>query len=429
MDQEYQNISEPPFGSEQDQTSIPSPDIITKENDPGDDVLRRFRYQVTYAGILSIMMIDTSNYYKEIFCEHHEDILVKHDDDTFTGIQVKTKDINFLPFNIEDEAIIKSITKFVLLNKRFPLKFRNFSIVSNHGFDKTKPAVCINTLIENVSNGVDVLKPKSKSKILITRIAEVCQCAVDLVLDTIRKMRVKTYCQLDHIHIELLHRLKICSKLKGLTESKFNDIADLIIAKTFKASSLFSNELEIQNKYITGVYSGEDEMNEIIKSKQIRREDFEFWLDREREQPVSLFLKDRSLINNEASNYRKLEIKMDAGGIDSENIDIIRDFKFAFEQHAASWIYKNSYDDAELRYSQVLAVTKNLCKEVYDATIVTKSSNGLEMLIGVRQQIKDRRTADPKMFFDCSYEHLLGAVGVLTESCKVWWSPKFEFKK
>ena len=102
--------------------------------DPGDDVLRRFRYQITYAAILAIFVTDERNGLSEIYCEHHEDILVKHDDDTLTGIQIKTKDINLPPFNIEDDAIKNCLKRFVLLNKEHGAVFRAFSIVSNHGW-------------------------------------------------------------------------------------------------------------------------------------------------------------------------------------------------------------------------------------------------------------------------------------------------------
>ena len=121
---------------------------------------------------------------------------------------------------------------------------------------------------------------------------------------------------------------------------------------------------------------------------------------------------------------------MDAGGIDSENIDNLRDFKFAFEKHTTEWLYKSDHETAEGKYSQVLAITQNLCKEVYDEqNIANITSAGQQMLIKVRQEIKTRQAKEPDVFFDCSYEHLLGAVGVLTESCKVWWSAKFPIEE
>jgi hypothetical protein len=399
------------------------------KNDPGDETLRRFRYQITYAAILAIYITDDRHGLSEIYCEHHEDVLVKHVDDTLTGVQIKTKDINLPPFNIEDEAIKNCLRKFVCLNRDHAVKFRGFSIVSNHGFDKTKPAICLNTLIDNVKNGVNVLQPKTKTKALVTWLEKECNCTPDCVLDTIKKIKLRTYCALDDIQMKLTNEIKLCNSLKGLTESKISDIAEKLIMKAFNASSLLPQDEQISVKYVLGIASIEDDNAAIIDSKRIRKADIVPWFENERTQPATILLKDKVPIPQATNGHQLLQLKMDAGGIDSENIDLVRDFKFAFEQHALGWLYKASPDEAEAKYNQILLVTQNLCKEVYDEQKVSsKTDPGLPMLIEVRKRIGNRQKADSKIFVDCSYEHVLGAVGVLTENCKVWWSAKFKIK-
>nr|WP_068887320.1 dsDNA nuclease domain-containing protein [Pedobacter panaciterrae] len=408
--------------------SIFSPDTVINGKDPGDDVLRRFRYQITFAGILCLLMVENDEY-EELFCEHHEDILVKYTDQTYTGIQVKTKDLNLPPFNIEDESITKSIKRFILLETSFPGKFKNFSIVSNHGFDQSKPNLCINTLIENIKIGTDVLKPRSKTLALIKKLCLETGCDQNLAKKVIAKIRLRNYCSLNDIHMKLLNDLKNCKLLKGATESKLTQIAELIIAKCFHASSLSISDDNAILNYMTGNSGLEDIINQRIKDKCVSRNEFNSWLESEKTIPVSLLLKDRIQTDDSTEGHRRLEIKMDAGGIDAENIGSVKDFKFAFEQHSLSWIYKNP-DEAESKYTQIMAVTKNLCKEIYDEKEIAKSkSNGQEMLVAVRKEIKERKKNEPAIFLDCSYEHVIGAVGVLTESCKVWWTPKFEIKE
>lgn len=405
-----------------------APDNIIDAKDPGDEVLKRFRYQITYAGILCLLMVDNDDY-DELFCEHHEDILVKYTDQTFTGIQVKTKALNLPPFNIEDDSIIKSIRRFVMLNKQFPGKFRHFSIVSNHGFDQSKPNLCINTLIENIKAGVDILRPRSKTLALIKKICTQTGCDEDFVKSTIGKIRLKTYCSLEDIHMKLVNDLKNCKLLKGATESKLNQLADLIIAKCFNKSSLLVTDENAVLNYMTGNADLDDIIQQCIRDKCFKREEFISWLESEKTAPVSLLLKDRIPESDATLGHRKLEIKMDAGGIDAENIASVKDFKFAFEQHFLGWIYKDQ-DEADSRYAQVMAVTKNLCKEIYDEKeIATNKCSGQDMLVAVRREIKERQRNEPAIFLDCSYEHIIGAVGVLTESCKVWWTPKFVIKE
>lgn len=405
-----------------------APDNVIDIKDPGDEVLKRFRYQITYAGILCLLMVDNEDY-EELFCEHHEDILIKYTDQTFTGIQVKTKALNLPSFNIEDESIIKSIKRFVLLEKDFPEKFRHFSIVSNHGFDQSKPNLCINTLIENIKKGIDILKPRSKTLTLIRKLCLETGSDQDFVLKTIAKIRLKSYCSLEDIHMKLVNDLKNCKLLKGSTESKLNQLADLIIINCFNKSSLLVSDDNSVLNYMTGNADLEDIIKQCIKDKCINRSEFISWLESEKTVPVTLLLKDRIQEEGSTDGHRKLEIKMDAGGIDAENIGSVKDFKFAFEQHFLGWIYKDQ-DEADSKYAQVMAVTKNLCKEIYDEKeIAANKSNGQDMLVAVRKEIKDRKKNEPTIFLDCSYEHIIGAVGVLTESCKVWWTPKFEIKE
>ncbi len=405
-----------------------SPVSELNPSDPGDDVLKRFRYQITYAGILAMSIVKPAKEIVEIYCEHHEDILAKHKDGFFSGIQVKTRDINLHPFNILDDSIKKTFKRFVLLNKRFPGKFKAFSIVSNHGFDKTKPAICINNLIQNIKAGVDVLVARSKTKVFITWLASECDCTTDFVIETIKKARTYTFCALDDIKMKLINELKACGILKGVTESKIVDLADLIVARVFSASSLdVVNKDEISYNYVLGIYDEDAQTKEIIESKCIRKDDLKNWLENEKIQPVKLLLKDRMKIASAPEGYRKLELKMDAGGVDSENIELVRDFKFAFEQHTTAWLYKEDIEQAEGKYNQILRITHNLCKEVYDEESISSSDDkGNDMLIKVRKLLKARKSEDSSLFFDCTYEHLIGSVGVLTENCKVWWSRKFE---
>jgi hypothetical protein len=406
------------------QTATTSPSSELSSADPGDMILERFRFQITYSGVLAILMADESSGIEELYSELHEDILIKYKNGKFNGIQVKTKDINLPPFNIEQEAIIKSCIKFSKLENKFPGQFNAFAIVSNTGFDKSKSAVCLHTIIEECKSGEIHKKKKSKFWTFIKLLVNESEATEDQVLSMLTKLRISTYSKLEDIHSKLITQLKLCSLLKGLQESKIEEIAELLIAKQFKAASLANNEVSTAD-FVMGTQSEDDEIKNIIGGKRVSRSGVIDWLNSQKILPVALLLKDRSKIQNIPKGHRKLEVKMDAGGIDSDNIDLMRNFKFAFENHAISWIYKDGIDKAENQYNQISFIAQNACKEIYDEKKVDELENGQEMLVEVRSIIKARKLAEPFLFFDCTYEHLLGAVGVLTESCKVWWSKKF----
>jgi hypothetical protein len=71
--------------------TVPAPDTVPATGDPGDDTANRYRYQWTYAAIVCCMLLDDTLDVTEVFCEHHEDVLSKHTDGTFSGLQIKTR--------------------------------------------------------------------------------------------------------------------------------------------------------------------------------------------------------------------------------------------------------------------------------------------------------------------------------------------------
>lgn len=407
---------------------IDSPTLVLNPDDPGDQILERFRFQITYSAILAILMSNDGSQIDEIYCELHEDILVKHCDGKFTGIQVKTKDVNLPPFNIEDDAIIKACSKFAKLHSQFPGHFKAYSIVSNTGFDKSKPAICLQNLIEEVKAGTIEKKKRSKFWSFIKQLAANAACPTAAVLQMIAKLNLHTYCKLEDINFKLINALKLCPLLKGIQESKIEEIADLLIGRHFKASSLINKD-GCTEHFVMGISTDQEEINQIVKGKQFIRKQVIEWFTLQKHIPVVLLLKDRRKIEHIPKGHSRLEVKMDAGGIDADNIELMRNFKFAFEQHAISWIHKDGPEKAEERYNQISYITHNACKEIYDQKQITQTLDGSDMLMEIRSVLKSRKLNEPTLFFDCTYEHLLGAVGVLTENCKIWWSEPFDLEE
>lgn len=95
--------------------TVPSPDQTHASGDPGDDTGNRYRYQSAYAAILSCMLLDDFTDVVEVFCEHHEDVLLKLKDGSFTGIQVKTRASDQQVWKFSEEPIRKACKRFILL--------------------------------------------------------------------------------------------------------------------------------------------------------------------------------------------------------------------------------------------------------------------------------------------------------------------------
>jgi hypothetical protein len=105
---------------------ILTPITVQAADDRGGDTSRRFAYQWTYAAIQACAIFDDSMDTAEVFCEQHEDILLKHEDGTYTGIQVKTRDAGGDPWSATEESIFNACCNFVCLENQFPGQFRSF---------------------------------------------------------------------------------------------------------------------------------------------------------------------------------------------------------------------------------------------------------------------------------------------------------------
>ena len=86
----------------------------------------------TYAAIESCKLLDDTTDVSEVFCEHHEDVLVKHKDATFSGLQIKTRAADQPAWKSSHACIVSAFTRFASLEDRFPSHFRGFHFLTNH---------------------------------------------------------------------------------------------------------------------------------------------------------------------------------------------------------------------------------------------------------------------------------------------------------
>lgn len=100
----------------------------------GDDTLFRYEYQMLCAAQESLLLLDSSLGLESIFCELHEDILVKTIDGEFIGIQVKTKKAG--AFRADYPEIVHAISRFIQTERRFPGQFIRYILATNATFER-----------------------------------------------------------------------------------------------------------------------------------------------------------------------------------------------------------------------------------------------------------------------------------------------------
>ena len=125
--------------------------------DKGDDTLQHYHYQHSYTCLLAIKLYTEDSEFDEILCEQHEDILGVTREGRFVGIQIKSR-LEAIPFTLADEEIKNSISRFIHLEKHYPMMFSKFVIVSNCDYLDDPTGKSIHNLLRQVkgSNGTNI---------------------------------------------------------------------------------------------------------------------------------------------------------------------------------------------------------------------------------------------------------------------------------
>ena len=130
-------------------------------SDPGDNVIRKFRYQHAYGVVLAILMMNKTRPYRAIWCEQHEDLLAERTDELFEAFQVKTRRSETGSWNVTDRAFVKSIKRFIDLDLKFPLKIKKFHFVSNTEYSNSDARKSVHLSPIKLSNAVLAAESKN----------------------------------------------------------------------------------------------------------------------------------------------------------------------------------------------------------------------------------------------------------------------------
>lgn len=407
-----------------------TPDSVLNKTDVGDDTQRRFRYQAAYAAILSLELLKEEPEFEEIFCEHHEDILVKMKDKTFRGIQVKTRKEGLELFKASDPKIINALKRFIRLEKEFPNSFSKFVLATNYGFwQKRKNGSNLPYILELVRDdkSSEVSSLKRPLSTYIRKLINTQEVSSEFVLTVLGKTELlDNLPKFEDIESSLVREI---ARIPEIGKQKYYDdlqgVALSLIGTMFRASSL-SHDSAIRYYFALLTDPERERKNDIIERKRITKEKVQHVLQ-ELQTPEALLRTWNPVpLSRLPKSMRKMELKMAAGRISVPNIDLAKDHKISAETLISQWIHKYDTKKATERYEHVRTIIRTECQEAYDLVKNSDEPFGEKMLSEVRRRIRDRYFRDRHTFFDCCYEHLLGFAGILTEDCTQWWSKRFD---
>lgn len=402
-----------------------SPDQILSKKDKGDETQNRFRYQNACACFISLNLLSEDRKFDELYCEQHEDILLKLINGKFSGIQIKTRNLELAPFDLNDEAVYNSFIRFVEHNINFPDKFESYIFATNVGLLKSDSKGVKEYIEWLKSIDITTLEKSKKEFGLFTKnIAKDLKVSLDVVINALTKVKFKEGLPHDgDIYDKIIAKLGNTNECKSSYVRVIKEITDKLIKLHDDASSL-----KIESDYVFLSDNPEEELvKEKIEKKKITVDKILNVIATEIQQDKHnlISVPINSTIHAIPKSVKVLERKMDVGNITIENINLIKDQKYAFEVLIAERFYKDQ-DLTEKDYNHLRQIALNESQISFDETYSKINAFGMQMLKDLRMRIHSRHLFNADTFRGCEIEHILGLIAILTEECKVWWSDKFE---
>lgn len=402
-----------------------SPDQILSKKDKGDETQNRFRYQNACACFISLNLFSEDRKFNELYCEQHEDIILKLINGKFSGIQIKTKNLDLTPFDLNDEAIFNSFKRFVEHNINFPDKFESYIFATNAGLLKSD-SKGVKEYIEWLKSIDIVALEKSKKDFgkFTKKIATDLGVSLDVVANALIKVKFREGLPHDgDIDDKISAKLGTINECKSSYIRVINEITNKLIKLHNDASSL-----KIDSDYVFLSDNPDDELTkEIIEKKRITLDKLLDVIVAEIKQDKNSLISApiNSTISSIPKSVKVLERKMDVGNITIDNVNLIKDQKYAFEVLIAEKFYKDQ-DQTEKDYNHLRQIALSESQISYDETYDNTNAFGMQMLKDLRKRIHNRHLNNTNTFRGCEIEHIFGLIAILTEECKVWWSDKFE---
>jgi hypothetical protein len=407
-----------------------SPLDVTPENTTGEDTEKNYRYQHAYGVILLIGSARNQLPYISIYTEHHEDILCQRSDGLFDAYQIKTRKPEEGLWDLADEALKKSIKRFVELNKKFgeyiySLKFVSNADYSNPGSDikdQTKLRRSPLRFLEAIARCNDVQDVTHPFNLTIQELCEYCGCSPEELFATLKKVDFAHGPERNSFEAELTtYHLGSMPECSALSVSVVSTIRDDLIHIVWLASC----RVEDPSRHWYPLNKNSSD-NPQITAKRVCVDIIHQTIQERAETPFRYYSSPTISLGNVGGNLWKLRKKMEKGELHSQ-IQTMERRSISAEQKLMEYAHRYpSKIDGTL--AQLEGVVKGECDEAFLYATLSGKSIGPLMLHEVYNRLKEKAEQRPDLVLQQPYEVLVGFAGLLTGECKVWWSEPFNLE-
>jgi len=409
----------------------PSPVRQLPAHDYGAETLRNYRYQSAYAVALLVAAAAKKKNYSAIWCEQEDDILAQIAEKSFDSYQVKTRKPELGEWCLTDDALVSAIKVFLRLDAEFPGYIQNFHFVSN--------AECLESDAANKTH----LCPKrlaagAKAKSAHAEFTGVEKKGFDALLAKIDTKPKPTSEALFKV-LQRLSFVKSPSRESFIAELAQNHLRELdwcrlpqqrletvvwsLIEIVDRASSLASQD---SSRHLAR-NSGDGQPDPQLTAKRITVEDF-ILRSRELTNPAFRYLPSLTTnpLGQASRDLKRFNQKLSRGGL-NDYAHSLRNQTLSAEAAFLDLATRGPEGQAEL--AQIENVVKAECDAAHLRAAQGEKPFGQRMLIDVQDRLQRVAKDEPAKVGRQPYEALIGMAGILTESCPVWWSEKFNLEE
>jgi hypothetical protein len=390
--------------------------------DVGDETSNRFRYQWVLSAIICCMLLDQDEDVKEVFCEHHEDILVKHINGLFTGTQVKTRASDQPLWKASDEDVVKAFARFVILDNQYPRQFQAFKFITNHPIQSSSNGQDIAYLLCQISQSQNHDSLSSVVKTFIRRISRIAEITEEDTFYTLKKASIKhDLPKFRDATMRLIDTIVLVwDRAKGVSYEGIKLAASHLIDACFRASSLASQDL--LPAYLPVSSSGlEREIQERIVGKIFDKQRVYDVLLQGLDETIPLSCDPIDLEDIRTGSKELLRRKLTAGGFSAISTIYAEDLRDIADYAGARLIQKYGREQGLQKYYELRLKVQGDAARAYEKEKKDEDPFGLDMLSSLRNNLKNRVSSGEQLY-GCSVEHLEGLAYSLTSQCKVIWS-------
>lgn len=400
---------------------IPSPENTLARGDPGDETANRYRFQWTWAAVVCCMLLDNTADVIEVFCEHHEDVLLKHQDGSFTGQQIKTRGDDQPPWKAKDEAVLVACVRFAKLESKFPGKFRRFCFLTNHPLYSARNGQDLPYILKSIKDAASVSELPSVVAPWVRRVARDAGVTEAVAFAALSKTVAKA--ELPKLRDAVMRLIDAMAQCWGPAADCSHDAvkraAGALIEECARASSLQHEQL--LPAYVIAALDHKADVAARIDGKCMTLARVKSILEHGRDSTATLAGDPALSVEPGLGSTELLHKKLDAGGFSVVSRNSAEDLRNKADYLGIGWTKKYGHDKGLQRYDHVRSVVLSDAGRAFDATQAEKDGFGPAMREDLRRRLHERRTAGDQLF-DATGDHLEGIAFSLTAQCKVVWS-------